>query len=283
VIAEGDWFGVAREESGAAYEFSTVCVSKKDVAFLQKIPLAAGIAVGRNDVVRMGVGGLLAEIPTRPLPRLGTAPTADVPRAPRIAALVLAAGRSSRMAPANKLLAEIDGAPMVARAVDAALASQAAPVVVVVGNDAMRVRAALAGRGATIVENPAFADGLSASLRVGLAALPPDVDGAVVLLGDMPRVAAAHIDRLIAAFNPVEGRAICVPTHRAKRGNPVLWAARFFPEMTALTGDAGARALLGRHADEIAEVEMADDGVLLDVDTPAALAELRAPSPRERA
>ncbi len=246
---------------------------------LQRI--SAGIPVTRADVTRMGVGGLLAEIVTRPQPRGADAPATQ--HAPRIAAIVLAAGRSSRMAPANKLLAEVDGAPMVARAVDAALASQAAPVVVVVGNDAARVRASLAGRPITVVENPAFAEGLSTSLRAGIAALPAGVDGAVVLLGDMPRVSARHVDRLIAAFNPVEGRAICVPTFRAKRGNPVLWGAAFFPEMSTLGGDAGARALLGRHADQVVEVDMADDGVLLDVDTPAALAELRGPAPRERA
>jgi molybdenum cofactor cytidylyltransferase len=134
----------------------------------------------------------------------------------------------------------------------------------------------VAGRDVTIVENPAFADGLSASVRAGIAALPADVDGAVFLLGDMPRVTAAHIDRLLAAFNPAEGRAICVPTSRAKRGNPVLWSSRFFPEMRALEGDTGARGLLRQHAEQICEVEMGDDGVLLDIDTPDALAALRA-------
>jgi xanthine dehydrogenase accessory factor len=195
-------------------------------------------------------------------------------RTPRIAAIVLAAGRSSRMAPANKLLAEIDGTPMVACAADAALASQAAPVIVVVGNEAGRVRAALAGRGVTIVENLGFAEGLSSSLRAGLEALPAGADGALVLLGDMPRVGAHHLDRLIAAFDPRAGRAICLPSFRARRGNPVLWGAAYFSEMTALTGDAGARALIARHAAQTVEVEMPDDGVLVDVDTPAELADL---------
>lgn len=238
--------------------------------------LLADIPVSRADIMRMGAGGLLMEIATRPLPRQEAAPQPTAPRAPKIAAIVLAAGRSSRMAPANKLLTEVEGQHMVARAVDAALASQARPVIVVTGHDAARVREALAGRPITIVENPAYGEGLAASIRAGLAALPGDVDGAVFVLGDMPRVGAHHIDRLIAAFNPVEGRAICVPTHRAKRGNPVLWGARFFPEMRALSGDTGARALLGQHADQLCEVEMADDGVLLDVDTPEALAALRA-------
>lgn len=239
--------------------------------------LLADLPVSRADIMRMGVGGLLTEIATRPLPRREAAPEpATVPRAPRVAAIVLAAGRSSRMAPANKLLTEVDGRRMVERAVDAAIASQARPVVVVTGHDAARVRDTLATRDVVVVENAAFAEGLAASVRAGLAALPEGIDGAVFVLADMPRVTAAHIDRLIAAFNPAEGRAICVPTHRAKRGNPVLWAARFFPEMRALTGDAGARVLLGAHVDQVCEVEMADDGVLIDVDTPEALAVLRA-------
>jgi len=239
--------------------------------------LLADLPVSREDIMRMGVGGLLTEIATRPLPRRTAAPEpAAVPRAPKIAAVVLAAGRSSRMAPANKLLTEVDGQAMVARAADAALASQAESVVVVTGHDSARVRQTLAGRNVKVVENAEYAAGLSASLRAGLAALPPDVDGAVFLLGDMPRVTSAHVDRLIAAFNPDEGRAICVPTWRAKRGNPVLWSARFFPEMRTLEGDTGARSLLRTHAEQVCEVEMGDDGVLVDVDTPEALAALRA-------
>jgi molybdenum cofactor cytidylyltransferase len=237
--------------------------------------LLADLPVDRRDIMLMGAGGLLTEV-ERPLPRKDASPEPlPFPRAPRIAAVVLAAGRSTRMAPANKLLVPFGGAPMVTRAVDAALASQADPVIVVVGHDAPKVREALGARTVRVVENPDFADGLSTSVRAGLAALPSDVDGALFMLGDMPRVTAVHLDRLIAAFNPAEGRAICMPTFRAKRGNPVLWASRFFPELATLSGDAGARGLIGQHSDQLCEVEMADGGVLLDVDTPEALAETR--------
>jgi molybdenum cofactor cytidylyltransferase len=191
----------------------------------------------------------------------------------------MAAGRSSRMAPANKLLSEVDGRLMIQRAVDAALASQARSVAVVTGHESARLREALAGRPVEFVDNPDHAGGLSTSVRAGLAWLDgKDVDGAVFMLGDMPLVTSAHIDRLIAAFNPVEGRSICVPTHRGKRGNPVLWAARFFPEMRALEGDKGARGLLGHHADQVCEVEMDGEGVLIDIDTPEALTALRQPA-----
>ncbi len=243
--------------------------------------LLADVPVERRDIMLMGAGGLLSEV-ERPLPRKDASPEPAgmkngqaFPRAPRIAAVVLAAGRSTRMAPANKLLVPFGGAPMVTRAVDAALASQADPVIVVVGHDAAKVREALGARKVRIVENPDYAQGLSTSVRAGLAALPADVDGALFALGDMPRVTAAHLDRLIAAFNPAEGRAICMPTFRAKRGNPVLWANRFFPELASLAGDAGARGLIGQRSDQLCEVEMADSGVLLDVDTPEALAETR--------
>jgi molybdenum cofactor cytidylyltransferase len=240
---------------------------------LQRI--AAGLEVTRDDIMGMGVGGLLTEIPTRPQPRGGTAPArAEAPHAPRIAAVVLAAGQSRRMGSVNKLLVEIDGVPMVARVVDAALASQAGPVLVVTGHEHERVEAVLSDRPVRFVHNPAFAEGLSTSLRVGLSALPPEIDGALVCLGDMPGVTAQVLDRLIGAYSPVEGRSIVVPTFAGKRGNPVLWDRRFFAEMGEVAGDVGARHLIGAHGDAVAEVEMADDGVIRDIDTPEALSRM---------
>ncbi len=240
--------------------------------------LCAGIPVTPRDIMLMGAGGLLKEIPQRPLPRAKASPPAPARpaevRPPRIAALVLAAGRSRRMGEANKLLSEIAGVPMVARVVRAAAASRADPVVVVTGHQAARVRAALAGLDVGFADNPDYAQGLSTSLATGLAALPDDIDGAVVCLGDMPRVDAGLIDRLIAAFAPGEGRAICLPTHGNKRGNPVLWARRYFAEIEAIAGDVGARHLIGEHADAVCEVAVEDDAVLIDIDTPAELAAL---------
>ena len=101
---------------------------------------------------------------------------------------------------------------------------------------------------------------------------PDDLDGVLVCLGDMPKVSAAQINKLIAAFDPVEGRAICVPTSSGKRGNPVLWGKRFFNEMRDVAGDVGAKHLLGDYADAVCEVEMDDNGVLIDIDSPEALA-----------
>ncbi len=239
--------------------------------------LLAGLDVTREDVMRMGAGGLLKEIATRPQPRDGNEKSLpEKPSAPRIAALVLAAGKSSRMGAANKLLAEVEGKPMVARVVDAALASDARPVIVVTGHQQQDVRAALAGREVQFVHNPDYADGLSTSLRAGLAALPANTDAALVCLGDMPDVSAAHIGRLAAAFDPEEGRTICVPTFAGKQGNPVLWGADWFAEMQNLKGDVGAKHLIGEHADAVCEVPMPDEATLRDIDTPEEMALRRA-------
>jgi molybdenum cofactor cytidylyltransferase len=215
----------------------------------------------------MGVGGLLTEIPSRPQPREAARPT----RPGKIAAVILAAGQSRRMGRQNKLLAPVDGKPLVAHMVDAVLGSRAGPVVVVTGHEEEAVRAALGERRVIWAHNPHFAEGLSTSLKAGLDALPEDADGVLVALGDMPRVRSAQIDRLIAAFNPLEGRGIVVPTVRGKRGNPVLFASRLIPALREVAGDVGGRHLLGEHADEVVEIEMEDDAALLDIDTPAAL------------
>jgi len=175
----------------------------------------------------------------------------------------------------NKLLAELGGAPMVAHVARRLLASRARPIIAVLGNQADAVDAALGKLPVERVHNPEFAAGLSTSLKRGIAALPPDLDGVIVCLGDMPLISGRHLDRLIAAFNPLEGRAIIVPTRRGKRGNPVLWSKRFFSEMAELAGDVGAKHLIGEHAELVVEVEMDDHAVLVDIDTPEALVKFK--------
>jgi molybdenum cofactor cytidylyltransferase len=236
--------------------------------------LCADLPVGPQEIMAMGAGGLLAEIPSRGHPRAtrpdGTAE--EAPRAPRIGALVLAAGRSSRMGAANKMLQVVDGQPMLASVLDAVAASDCCVTVAVTGHETDALSPILAGRDLLAVHNPNFAAGLSSSLKAGLRALPPGLDGVLVCLGDMPRVTADHLNRLMAAFNPLEGRAIVVPTAEGQRGNPVLWSAEFLPAMQALAGDRGAKPLFEEFADRLAEVEMGDDAVLLDIDTPETLA-----------
>ena len=117
----------------------------------------------------------------------------------------------------------------------------------------------------TLVHNPDYGSGLSGSLATGLKALPDEIEGAVICLGDMPWVGAAVIDSLIERFH---GRGICLPTHRGRRGNPVLWARRYFAEIQAIEGDRGARGLIEQYEDAICEVEWHDDSVLRDIDEP---------------
>jgi molybdenum cofactor cytidylyltransferase len=198
-----------------------------------------------------------------------------LPLAGPVACIVLAAGRSTRMGNDNKLLCEIAGKAMVRRVVETALASAARPVLVVTGHQAPHVRAALAGLDLVMVANPDYALGLSSSLKAGFRALPPDSGGALVALGDMPAVLPAHLDRLIEVFAAAHGQAIIVPVHQGQRGNPVLWPALYFPEILELDGDLGARRLLASHAEHIREVALDAPAVLMDVDTPQALAQLR--------
>ena len=232
--------------------------------------LFADEAAGPAEIGGMGVGGLLKDFAARPSPR-----TADRAAPRRIAGLVLAAGLSSRMAPANKLLAKgAGGETIVGRVADALVASKVETAIVVVGHAAEQVVAALAGRPVTFVQAPDYTAGLSASLRAGIAALPSDISAALVCLGDMPLVTPQLIDQVIDAYDPGEGRAIVVPTHRGKRGNPVLWDRRFFADILALTGDTGARALLMRHAEYVVEIEVGSEAVLTDFDTPEALSAL---------
>ena len=189
----------------------------------------------------------------------------------RIAAIVLAAGKSSRMG-RNKLLIELDGKSLVEHAVDAALASQAALVIVVLGHQRHEIAQRLAGRDIVTVENPDYAEGLSTSLKRGLAALPAEIEGAVICLADMPGIGSALLDRLIAGFDPATGREIILPLRQGRRGNPVLWGRRFFPELLAIAGDTGAKHLIAAYPGQVAEIEAPDDGVLIDLDTPEALA-----------
>lgn len=235
--------------------------------------LFAGLPVTPTDVMRMGVGGLLKEIDdSRPLPREkapATPRTGIAPRsAPTIAALVLGAGRSRRMAPHNKLLvADRTGKSMIARVVDNVLSSNARPVLVVTGHQAEQVQHALGGRPVRYVHAPDYAEGLSASLKAGIAAVPGECAAALVCLGDMPLVTGRMIDKLLGAYDPEEGRLIVLPTFRGKQGNPMLWDRQFFQEILQISGDSGARYLLGKHLEAVTEVEMADDAVLRDFDT----------------
>jgi molybdenum cofactor cytidylyltransferase len=229
--------------------------------------LLAGLQVKREEIAGMGVGGLLMEIVTRPQPREETAAEAKK----HVAAIVLAAGQSRRMEGKNKLLEDFHGVPLVRRAAEAALGSKASPVIVVTGNNADAVKKALAGLDVRFVNNADYADGLSSSLKTGIRAVPEESAGAVICLGDMPQVSSALIDRLIAGLAPERGAMIVAPVRDKQRGNPVLWARRFFPELLKLEGDIGARKLANFYDEGLLEILVDDDAAFADIDTPQAL------------
>jgi molybdenum cofactor cytidylyltransferase len=191
-----------------------------------------------------------------------------------VGVIVLAAGRSSRFragggSEATKLAAKLDGKPVVRWVAEAALSAKARPVVVVVGHARSAVEAALADLDIRVVFNPEFASGLASSLRVGLSAMPPDVMGAVVLLGDMPQVGALLIDALVDAFLSRKDALAAVPLRDGRRGNPVLLGRGLFSAAMRLEGDEGARRLIGALGPgELVEVEAPDTGAMLDIDTP---------------
>lgn len=234
--------------------------------------LVAGVKVTRNDLIRMGVGGMLKEMPGRPLSReQEMLLEADDSSNSIIGGVLLAAGQSRRMGRKNKMLIDVDGDPMVVRAARALIESNAAPVVVVLGHQPQRVKDSLKDLNVQFVYNSNYAEGLSSSLKAGVEALPDDCDGAVVALGDMPEVKSADIDSLIAEFDPARCQSIVVPTHNGKRGNPVVWARRYFKEISAVSGDVGARHLIGSNSDQLHEVSTENSGVLIDLDTPEAV------------
>jgi molybdenum cofactor cytidylyltransferase len=175
----------------------------------------------------------------------------------------------------NKLMEELQGKPLVRHVAEAALASNTHPVVVVTGHESGRVRAALDGLDVHFIHNPDFADGLSTSLKAGVAALPAEVTGVVVMLGDMPFVELDVINSVIRAFEERPQAIAAVPVHRGEWGNPVLVSRVLFGDIAKLQGDAGARKLLAGRSGQVLEVPVTNDAVLVDLDTPEALAKVR--------
>ena len=242
--------------------------------------LLANIPVESVDIMRMGSGGLLKDIITRPLPRAkASQPDQSLirtnPDFEKIHAVILAGGQSKRMGTKNKLLVPINGKPMIALTVETIIASKASSVAAVTGFEHQKIQEAIKNSNIEFIHNKNFQNGISSSVVTAIKSAPEDCSAILIGLGDMPKITVSHINKLIDAYNPLEGRAICVPTWKGKRGNPVLWARRFFPEMLQLKGDFGAKELMGKYAELVVEVEMNDNGIIIDIDTPEALEAFR--------
>lgn len=189
-----------------------------------------------------------------------------------VAAIILAAGASRRFGCGNKLTAELAGTPIVRRVLRSAETSKATPIHLVVAPEHQALcNAAGHGRWRSVIATDAD-DGMAASLKAGIASLPPETSAAIVLLADMPWLAAAHIDRLIAAYEDAGGGKIVLPCDaNGKRGNPVVFPKALFPEFANLTGDSGARRIVDAHPELQHPVIFDDDAIFRDVDTPADL------------
>ncbi len=188
----------------------------------------------------------------------------------KTAAIILAAGQSRRMGSINKLVADVDGTPMVRIVGEAAAASRAERLYLVTGHERELVEAALSGLEITRIHNAEFEQGLSTSLTAGIAALDETIERAIILLGDMPLIEASMIDRMLDASDTTPG-SIIIATCNGKRGNPVLWPREYFDDLMNVEGDIGARQIIARNLDRLGEVELGE-AAARDVDTPEALA-----------
>lgn len=238
--------------------------------------ILAGETVGAQEITGMGVGGLLAEIPTRPRPRARSETDGNGVQAMRpliVRPVVLAAGQASRMGTAghHKLLATFEGVPLVRRTTAVALAASPAPVTVVTGHRAGEIREALSGLDLVLVHNEDFASGMASSLIAGLDGVGPEADGMLVLLADMPGVTADDIRRLIAAFEEQGGQVVVRAVYGGKRGNPVILPRALFSALRRLEGDVGARHVIETGGLPVVDVDIGP-AAHLDLDTPEAIA-----------
>ena len=184
-----------------------------------------------------------------------------------IHAVLLAAGRSERMGRNNKLLLNVDGIPLVRKSAINILNSNVASMTVVTGFDENKIVNALSGLNVNFVKNINFREGLSSSLKAGLANITPTPSAVIICLADMPKIQPEHINQLIENFDPLKGWEICIPTNNGKRGNPVLIGSRFFPYIFETSGDFGAKQVMKQHSDKIVEVEIGTSDIHFDIDT----------------
>lgn len=184
---------------------------------------------------------------------------------PRVLGVVLAAGESKRFGERNKLLAAVAGTPLVSHAARTLLESRVSSVIVVLGHETDAVGDALSGLDVAVVENPAYDQGMSASVRTGVGvAAEMDAAAVVFLPGDMPFVDASTVDLLVDAYRADIADAVA-PIHRDQRGNPVVFDRRHFDSLRAVRGDVGGRRVL--LDSDGALVETDDGGVVTDIDT----------------
>ncbi len=238
--------------------------------------LLAKLTVTPSDIMDMGTGGLLKEISSRPQPRTKSSKSKKNQNGKSIAILILAAGQSRRMGPENKLLAEIEGKPMFSLVAEQALKSNAIDVFAITGHEQEQVEEVATKFGIKTFHNPDYKTGLSSSLKTGFRELADTYEGLVICLADMPFITATLFNEMIEAFDAEEGRAIIVPAFNGKRGNPVLIGSQFKPDILAVTGDIGAKSVIADNEHVVFTIDVHNDSIFKDIDTPEALSLIQA-------
>lgn len=185
-----------------------------------------------------------------------------------ITAIVPAAGMSTRMGARSKLLLTFKGKPLIEHAVDTLVSSEVDEIVVVLGYEAEKVKERLEGKSVKFVENPNYREGLSTSVRAGLAAVSPEARAIMIYLADQPLLEPCDVNRLIRAFAEAEdkNKSIVVPFFRGQRGNPVILDSRYKEAILEIAGDVGCRRVINRHPDKVLAVEMETDHAVRDID-----------------
>ncbi|MBL4802975.1 MAG: molybdopterin-binding/glycosyltransferase family 2 protein [Emcibacter sp.] len=234
--------------------------------------IAAGQNVTAADIMGMGVGGLLSEYAGRPQPRELTRSTQ---KKPNIAALILAAGQSTRMGERNKLLLPYEDTTVLSHVLNQVKQAEIDDIYVVTGHQKEKIEPAVNSHEVTFLHNDLYAEGMSTSVKLGIGSLPDDVAAVLIILGDMPNISADILRQLMVEYEAGQDQAIIIPTHNGKRGNPILWGRVLFNEFERLEGDMGAKILLSEYAEYIHEVEVGSDAIFLDIDTYEAYERLR--------
>ncbi len=229
---------------------------------------SAGLPIDAQKIRKMGIGGLLKEAPQRGEPR---APRSEANL--KASTIVLAAGRSSRAGGANKLLSKLNGKPVVTTTVSMVLAANKDDVIVVTGHDNLAVNDALSGYSVKHVHNDTYTDGMAGSLKLGLSQLADDAAFTFICLADMPFVRVKTYSALKASAKRISEARIFIPTYNGKRGHPVLWHRDMFPALGNVSGDTGGKHIIHENEHLVCEVPVDDPGILIDLDTPEALAQ----------
>jgi molybdenum cofactor cytidylyltransferase len=230
--------------------------------------LMADIPINREELADMGAGGLLMEIASRPLPRALAKSVSK--REKKVMGVILAAGNSTRMGKDNKLLSNIDDAPLIRNTAIEMLKSDLDTCSVVLGYQSDKVADVIKDLNINLILNPLWKEGQASSLRVAINSLDSTYSDLLIMLGDLPGIKSSHINSIIEEHLLTDNRKskITIPSFKGQKGNPVIWGRSFFHDLSNLEGDVGGKVLFGQHPAAINLIEMDDPSVVTDTDTP---------------